>query len=151
MRAVVQRVLRAAVVVNGKIVGQVDNGLLVLLGVTHTDRPEDARWLAGKIAGLRIFGDMAGRMNTDVRDEMGAVLVVPQFTLYGDVRHGRRPEFVEAAKPDMAEPMFRKFCTELEAQRVRVERGVFRAHMQVELLNDGPVTLIIDTPPELHV
>ncbi len=147
MRAVVQRVTRAVVVVNGQITGQVDRGLLVLLGITHTDRPEDARWLAGKVAGLRVFGDMAGRMNTDVRDENGAVLVVPQFTLYGDVRHGRRPEFIEAAKPEVAEPLFRRFCTELEAQRVRVERGVFRAHMQVELINDGPVTLLIDTPP----
>ena len=148
MKAVVQRVLRAVVVVNGQIAGQVDNGLLVLLGVTHGDRPEDARWLAGKVAGLRVFGDMAGRMNTDVRDEQGAVLVVPQFTLYGDVRHGRRPDFVEAAKPEQAEPLFRRFCSELEAQRVRVERGVFRAHMQVELINDGPVTLVIETPPE---
>lgn len=148
MKAVVQRVSRAVVVVNGQITGQVDNGLLVLLGITHTDRPEDARWLAGKVAGLRVFGDMAGRMNTDVRDENGAVLVVPQFTLYGDVRHGRRPDFVEAAKPDHAEPLFRRFCSELEAQRVRVERGVFRAHMQVELINDGPVTLVIETPPE---
>ena len=148
MKAVVQRVSRAVVVVNGQITGQVDTGLLVLLGITHTDRPEDARWLAGKVAGLRVFGDMAGRMNTDVRDENGAVLVVPQFTLYGDVRHGRRPDFVEAAKPDMAEPLFRRFCSELEAQRVRVERGVFRAHMQVELINDGPVTLVIETPRE---
>jgi len=147
MRAVVQRVLRAAVVVNGQITGQVDGGLLVLLGVTHADRPEDARWLAGKVAGLRVFGDMAGRMNTDVRDEQGAVLVVPQFTLYADVQHGRRPDFIGAARPDVAEPLFRRFCSELEAQRVRVERGVFRAHMQVELINDGPVTLIIDTPP----
>ena len=147
MRAVVQRVLRAVVVVNGQITGQVDGGLLVLLGVTHSDRPEDARWLAGKVAGLRVFGDMAGRMNTDVRDEQGAVLVVPQFTLYADVQHGRRPDFIEAARPDVAEPLFRRFCSELEAQRVRVERGVFRAHMQVELINDGPVTLIIDTPP----
>jgi len=147
MRAVVQRVLRAVVVVNGQITGQVDGGLLVLLGVTHADRPEDARWLAGKVAGLRVFGDMAGRMNTDVRDEQGAVLVVPQFTLYADVQHGRRPDFIEAARPDVAEPLFRRFCSELEAQRVRVERGVFRAHMQVELINDGPVTLIIDTPP----
>lgn len=148
MKAVVQRVTRAAVVVNGRIAAQVDHGLLVLLGITHTDRPEEARWLAGKVAGLRIFGDMAGRMNADVRDENGAVLVVPQFTLYGDVRHGRRPDFIEAAKPDHAEPLFRRFCSELEAQRVRVERGVFRAHMQVELLNDGPVTLLIETPAE---
>ena len=148
MRAVVQRVSRAVVVVGGKITGQVDHGLLVLLGITHTDRPEDARWLAGKVAGLRVFGDMAGRMNTDVRDENGAVLVVPQFTLYGDVKHGRRPDFVEAAKPEHAEPLFKRFCTELENQRVRVERGVFRAHMQVELINDGPVTLLIETPLE---
>ena len=148
MKAVVQRVTRAAVVVNGQLVAQIDNGLLVLLGITHKDRPEEARWLAGKVAGLRIFGDMAGRMNADVRDENGAVLVVPQFTLYGDVRHGRRPDFIEAAKPDHAEPLFKRFCSELEAQRVRVERGVFRAHMQVELLNDGPVTLMIETPAE---
>ncbi len=148
MKAVVQRVTRAAVVVNGRIASQIDTGLLVLLGITHMDRPEEARWLAGKVAGLRVFGDGSGRMNSDVRDENGAVLVVPQFTLYGDVRHGRRPDFIEAAKPDHAEPLFQRFCAELEAQRVRVERGVFRAHMQVELLNDGPVTLLIETPAE---
>jgi D-tyrosyl-tRNA(Tyr) deacylase len=146
MRAVVQRVTRAAVVVNGRIAAQIDTGLLVLLGITHLDQADQARWLAGKVAGLRVFGDTTGRMNTDVRDENGAVLVVPQFTLYGDVKHGRRPDFIEAANPDHAEPLFKRFCAELEAQRVRVERGVFRAHMQVELINDGPVTLLIESP-----
>jgi D-tyrosyl-tRNA(Tyr) deacylase len=146
MRAVVQRVLRAVVVVNGQITGQVDRGLLVLLGITHKDRPEDARWLAGKVAGLRVFGDVAGRMNTDVRDEQGAVLVVPQFTLYGDVRKGRRPSFDEAAAPSDARDLYEAVVRELQAAHVPVSTGEFQAMMQVELVNDGPVTFILESP-----
>ena len=126
--------------------GAIGSGLLVLLGATHADGEAETRWLAGRVAGLRVFADAEGRMNRDVREAGGAVLVVPQFTLYGDARYGRRPEFTAAARPEVAEPLFERFCAELAAQGVRVERGVFRAHMQVELLNDGPVTLMIESP-----
>jgi len=146
MRALVQRVLHARVRVEGSIRAEVGRGLLVLLGATHADGPADADWLARKIAGLRIFGDAAGRMNRDVREAEGAVLVVPQFTLYGDARRGRRPDFTAAAPPEQAEPLFVRFCTTLAALEVPVERGVFRAHMEVELLNDGPVTVMAESP-----
>ena len=148
MRALVQRVIRARVRVEGEITGEIGPGLLVLLGIRHLDGDADARWLSGKVAGLRVFGDKAGRMNLDVRDIGGAVLVVPQFTLYGDARHGRRPDFTEAANPEHAEPLIRRFCAALVATGLRVERGVFRAHMEVELINDGPVTLMIESPVE---
>lgn len=147
MRALVQRVGRAGVSVDGSERGAIAGGLLVLLGATHGDGPAETRWLAGRVAGLRVFADEAGKMNRDVREAGGAVLVVPQFTLYGDARYGRRPEFTAAARPEVAEPLFVRFCAELAALDVRVERGVFRVHMEVELLNDGPVTLMIETPP----
>lgn len=146
MKALVQRVARARVVVADRVSGEIGVGLLVLLGVTHTDGLSEARWLAGKLAGLRVFGDADGRMNLDVRDVNGAVLVVPQFTLYGDTRHGRRPEFTDAAHPELAEPLIRSFCLSLTEAGLRVEQGVFRAHMSVELINDGPVTLMLETP-----
>lgn len=147
MRALVQRVSRASVTVDGRVTGAIERGLLVLLGATHDDGEAGARWLAAKLAGLRIFPDGAGKMNRDVREAGGAALVVPQFTLYGDARYGRRPEFTAAARPEIAEPLYEKFCEALAVQGVRVERGVFRAHMEVELVNDGPVTLWIETPP----
>ena len=146
MRALVQRVSRASVTVDGRVTGAIERGLLVLLGATHDDGEAGGRWLAAKLAGLRIFPDDAGKMNRDVREAGGAALVVPQFTLYGDARYGRRPEFTAAARPEIAEPLYEKFCEALAAQGVRVERGVFRAHMEVELVNDGPVTLWIETP-----
>ena len=146
MRALVQRVARARVVVADRVSGEIGSGLLVLLGVTHADREAESRWLAGKVAGLRVFGDAAARMNLDVRDVNGAVLVVPQFTLYADARHGRRPEFTEAAHPEHAEPLILRFCASLTEAGLRVEQGVFLAHMSVELINDGPVTLLIETP-----
>lgn len=146
MRALVQRVTRASVTVERRGVATIGIGMLVLLGVTHLDTEADARWLAGKVLGLRIFGDAAGRMNLDLRDVGGGVLVVPQFTLYGEARHGRRPDFVEAATPEHAEPLFRAFCGALAKAGLDVQRGVFRAHMEVELVNDGPVTLMIETP-----
>lgn len=146
MRALVQRVASARVTVESGESGRVDRGLLVLLGATHADGEAQAAWLAAKVAGLRVFADADGRMNLDVREAGGAVLVVPQFTLYGDARHGRRPDFTAAARPEHAEPLVERFCLELASAGVRVERGVFRAHMRVELVNDGPVTLLIETP-----
>ncbi len=150
MRALVQRVTRASVTVEGRVSGSIRTGLLVLLGATHTDGEAEAAWLAAKVAGLRVFADDAGKMNRDVREAGGACLVVPQFTLYGDARHGRRPEFTAAARPEHAEPLVERFCAALAAAGVTVERGVFRAHMEVELLNDGPVTLLIETPAEVR-
>ena len=146
MRALVQRVTRARVTVAERVTGEIAGGLLVLLGATHADGEREAHWLAGKVAGLRVFADDAGKMNRDVREAGGACLVVPQFTLYGDARHGRRPDFTAAAEPAHAEPLVESFCRELAAAGVRVERGVFRAHMAVELVNDGPVTLLLETP-----
>ena len=147
MRALVQRVARASVSVEGAVRGEIGPGLLVLLGATHTDDETAAHWLADKVVGLRVFADAEGKMNRDVREAGGACLVVPQFTLYGDARHGRRPEFTAAARPEQAEPLFEGFCQRLAALGVSVARGVFRAHMRVDLTNDGPVTLMIDSPP----
>ena len=146
MRALVQRVARARVTVEGRATGEVGPGLLVLFGATHADGEEQAAWLARKLAGLRIFADAEGLMNLDVRQIGGAALVVPQFTLYGETRRGRRPDFRGAAVPGQAEPLFERFCALLAAQGVPVQRGVFGAHMAVELVNDGPVTLLIETP-----
>ena len=146
MRALVQRVTRARVTVEGRVTGAIDGGLLVLIGATHGDGAAQAAWLAGKVAGLRVFADAGGLMNLDLRQSGGAALVVPQFTLYGDARRGRRPDFTQAARPAEAEPLCESFCERLAAEGVRVERGVFGAHMEVELLNDGPVTLLVETP-----
>jgi D-tyrosyl-tRNA(Tyr) deacylase len=145
MRAVVQRVASARVFVGGQVVGEVGVGLVVLLGVTHGDTPEDASYLAGKIAGLRIFEDADGKMNRSLADVGGSLLAVSQFTLYGDCRKGRRPSFDAAAGLDQARALYERFVTELRALRVCTATGVFQAHMQVELVNDGPVTLLLDT------
>ena len=146
MRALVQRVSRASVRVGGEVKGSIGPGLLVLLGAGHEDRAEDAEWLARKVAHLRVFGDERGQMNRDLLETGGAALVVPQFTLYGEARRGRRPDFTRAARPEQAGPLFDRFCEALERAGVRVERGVFRAHMEVELVNDGPVTLGLESP-----
>jgi D-tyrosyl-tRNA(Tyr) deacylase len=146
VRALVQRVTRASVRVEDRVAGSIGHGLLVLLGATHADGRAQVEWLAGKVAGLRVFADEGGLMNRDLRDVAGAALVVPQFTLYGDARRGRRPAFTEAARPEQAEPLFEEFCVALAAAGVPVQRGVFRAHMEVELVNDGPVTLWLETP-----
>jgi len=142
----VQRVSRASVSVEGRLAGEIAAGLLVLLGATHADGEPEAAWLADKVAGLRVFADEQGRMNRSVLESAGACLVVPQFTLYGDARHGRRPEFTAAARPEHAEPLVEVFCTRLAALGVPVARGVFRAPMRVELVNEGPVTLLVETP-----
>jgi D-tyrosyl-tRNA(Tyr) deacylase len=146
MRAVVQRVLRSSVTVDGEIVGQIERGLLVLLGVHRNDTPEQARWLADKVAGLRIFQDADGKMNVSVQDAGGGVLAVSQFTLYGDCQKGRRPSFIDAAQPETAQPLYEQFTNHLRALGIPVATGRFGADMQVELVNDGPVTIIIDTP-----
>lgn len=145
MRAVVQRVAHASVVVEGEVVGMVEHGLMILLGVTHGDREEQASWLANKVAGLRIFDDPEGKMNLSVTDVGGSALVVSQFTLYGDASRGRRPSFTDAARPEVAEPLCDRFVELLrEAGIGRVETGVFGAKMMVEIHNDGPVTLILE-------
>jgi len=147
MRAVIQRVRHARVTVDGEVTGQIDQGILVLLGVTHGDVEKDGAWLANKIANLRIFTDAEGKMNDSLLDIGGGALVVSQFTLYGDCRKGRRPSFVGAAQPSLAEPLYERFCVQLAEVGVQhVGRGIFGAMMDVELLNDGPVTLTIDSP-----
>src|SRR5437868_3820948 len=145
MRAVIQRVTSARVVVGGEVVGQIGRGLLVLLGVSGADGPEQARWLAEKVVSLRIFNDEAGKMNRDVAEAGGAVLVVSQFTLYGDCRKGRRPSFVDAAVPETAVPLYEAFVNSLKALGLPTATGRFGAMMQVELVNDGPVTRIVDS------
>jgi D-tyrosyl-tRNA(Tyr) deacylase len=146
MRALIQRVGHARVLVEDRVTGAIGRGLLVLLGAGEADGEAQADWTARKVAELRIFPDEAGKMSRDVREVGGAVLVVPQFTLYGDVRRGRRPDFTAAARPEQAVPLIARFCTKLAAQGPRVEQGVFGAHMHVELENDGPVTLMIESP-----
>ena len=144
MKAVVQRVARASVTVDGQIAGQIGRGVMILLGVTHGDQEKQAQWLAGKIAGLRIFEDDEGKMNRSLLDIGGNALVVSQFTLYGDCRKGRRPSFTGAAQPDVAEQLYEQFMSYLRQAGVsRVESGIFGAHMLVEIHNDGPVTLIL--------
>jgi len=144
MKAVIQRVGRASVTVEGEVVGAIDRGLLVLVGVADGDTDEAARALAGKIARLRIFGDEAGKMNRSVRDAGGGVLAVSQFTLLADTRKGNRPSFVGAAPPEEAERLYEVFCEALAAEDVPVEKGIFGAMMDVELVNDGPVTIVME-------
>ena len=145
MRAVLQRVSRASVAVDGRVVGQIDGGLLALLAVADGDTPADLEYTASKIRDVRIFPDADGRMNRSVVDSGGAVLVVSQFTLMGDVRNGRRPGFTGAAAPDVARRVYEDLVARLRGDGLRVETGVFQAHMHVELVNDGPVTILIDS------
>ena len=145
MRALIQRVSRASVVVAGETIGRIDRGLLVLAAVKRGDTTDDCDWIAGKIAGLRVFPDDAGKMNRSVAEAGGAVLLVSQFTLYGDVRKGRRPSFTGSAGPEEAVPMLDALRERLAAVGLAVETGKFGAHMEVELLNDGPVTLMLDS------
>jgi D-tyrosyl-tRNA(Tyr) deacylase len=145
MRAVVQRVSEARVRVDGQVVGEIARGLLVLLGVSGQDTAADVTYIASKIRGLRIFPDEQGKMNRSVEDIRGAVLLVSQFTLYGDARGGRRPSFIQAAPPDKAKALYEEAIRELRGAGVPVETGVFQADMQVELINDGPITLLLDS------
>jgi D-tyrosyl-tRNA(Tyr) deacylase len=145
VRAVIQRVTRASVAVAGEVVSEIGPGLVVLVGVGRDDGPTDAAYLASKVQGLRVFGDDDGRMNRSVADVGGAALVISQFTLFGDVRKGRRPSFVEAAEPERARELYEALIGGLRALGVPVETGVFQADMAVSLVNDGPVTILIDT------
>ncbi len=144
MRAVVQRVSKASVSVDGETVGAIRRGVAVLVGVTHGDTEEQAEWLARKIAGLRIFEDDVGRMNASLLDVGGAALVISQFTLYADARKGRRPGLSDAAPPEVAEPLITHFVQVLKQHGVPVETGVFGAYMLVEIHNDGPVTILLE-------
>ncbi len=144
MRAVLQRVSRASVAVEGEITGAIGSGMLVLLGVAHDDTPEQARAMADKLVGLRVFDDDAGKMNRALRDIGGSMLVVSQFTLYGDARKGRRPSYTGAAGPELAEALYNQFVAEVARHEIPVATGRFRAQMHVELVNDGPVTLIVE-------
>ena len=145
MRAVIQRVRRARVVVGDETVGEVESGLCALVGVAADDGEEDARRLAARVARLRIFENDEGRFDLSVQDTGGAALVVSQFTLIADTAKGNRPSFSSAARPEAAEPLYERFCEALEAEGVRVARGAFGARMAVELVNDGPVTIILET------
>jgi D-aminoacyl-tRNA deacylase len=145
MRAVLQCVSEARVKIDGEVVGAIGRGLLVLLGITHGDTPEQTEWLAEKIVSLRIFEDEAGKMNRDISEIEGSILIVSQFTLYGDCRKGRRPSFIEAAPPAVAMPLYAAFIDAIRARGVPTATGRFGAMMQVELINDGPVTLIVDS------
>lgn len=145
MRAVVQRVTRACVRVDGEVVGEIGGGLLLLLGIARDDVEEDARYVLDKIVALRVFDDMEGRMNLSVAETKGALLIVSQFTLYGDVRRGRRPSWIEAAPPEIAEPLYEWFVAEARQRVEDVATGSFRRMMAVELVNDGPVTILIDS------
>ncbi|MDH3495803.1 MAG: D-aminoacyl-tRNA deacylase [Gemmatimonadota bacterium] len=144
MRVVLQRAARATVTLDGRTVAAIGQGLVVLVGFTHADDATAADWMAEKIAGLRIFADRDGKMNRSLMDVGGALLVVSQFTLYGDARKGRRPSFVAAAPPDLAVPLYERFVAALRAQGLTVATGVFGALMAVELVNDGPVTLVLE-------
>jgi D-tyrosyl-tRNA(Tyr) deacylase len=145
MRAVVQRVTRASIKVETETIAEIGKGLVVLLGVARDDTEKDADYLAEKISSLRLFDDSDGRMNLSTKDVGGALLVVSQFTLYGDVRRGLRPSWIEAAKPEIAEPLYECFVTRAKAHIAQVATGRFRAMMQVELVNDGPVTILLDS------
>jgi D-aminoacyl-tRNA deacylase len=145
VRAVVQRVSEASVSVDGKVTGSVGSGLCVLVGVGHDDTDEDAEWMADKVVDLRIFEDEQGKMNRSVVDVGGGVLAISQFTLFGDARKGTRPGFVDAARPEVAQPLYARFCECVRARGLHVGEGVFRATMQVRIVNEGPVTLLLDS------
>ncbi len=145
MRAVIQRVKEAEVTVGQQVTGRIERGIVALVGFVEADGPDDLDWMARKIAGLRIFNDSEGKMNLSVGQVQGKILVVPNFTLYGDVSRGRRPSFTSAARPEVAEQLFDQFVDVLGEQGVEIASGEFGASMQVNIVNDGPVTLIIDT------
>jgi D-aminoacyl-tRNA deacylase len=144
MRLLIQRVSKASVTVEDNLVSKIDRGYVILVGVGHQDTDEQAKWLAAKVAGLRIFEDADGKTNLSIQDVGGEALVVSQFTLYANVEKGRRPSFIEAAPPEIAEPLVSRFADYLRAEGVPAKTGVFRAHMLVEIHNDGPVTIWLE-------
>lgn len=146
MRVVLQRVSSASVRVEGAVTGEIGAGFLLLVGIGHEDSEADLAWMADKVAGLRVFEDAEGKMNLSLEDTGGAILSVSQFTLYGDCRKGRRPNFMAAARPEKASELYDRFNELLRGKGIRVETGVFGAMMEVSLVNDGPVTLILDSP-----
>ena len=145
MRLVIQRVLESSVCIDGEVVGQIGKGFMVLCGVEDGDTEADVRYCIDKTVNLRIFEDEAGKMNRSILDDGGEILAISQFTLHGDVRHGRRPSFIKAARPETAVPLYDAYCEGLRAAGVHVETGVFQADMKVSLINDGPVTLLVDS------
>ena len=145
MKLVIQRVSKAKVEVDNKIVGGIGKGFLVLVGITHTDTEKEADYLANKLCKMRIFEDENGKMNLSLKDVGGELLIVSQFTLYADCAKGNRPSFIEAARPEQATPLYEYFCKKCEEQGIKVEKGVFGAHMEVSLLNDGPVTIVLES------
>lgn len=146
MRVILQRSLEAKVEVDGAITGQINHGFVLLVGITHEDTEADAKYVADKVVNLRLFEDEEGKMNHSILEKGGSILSVSQFTLYGDTKKGRRPSFSLAAKPDYAQPLYEMFNEELRSKGVQVETGVFGAMMNVSLVNDGPVTLIVESP-----
>ncbi len=144
MRVVLQRVARASVTIDGSTVGEIGPGFCLLVGFSHTDTPAQVAWMAEKIVGLRLFSDEEGKMNLGLAEAGGALMVVSQFTLYGDASKGRRPSFIDAARPEVAIPLYLRFIADLRATGVTVATGEFGADMQVEILNDGPVTLLLE-------
>lgn len=145
MRVVLQRSRAASVTVDGEITGSIDRGYVLLVGITHTDTEDDVEYVAKKIANLRLWEDEEGKMNHSIQEVGGSILSVSQFTLYGDTRKGRRPSFIEAARPEQAEPLWELFNQKLQEQELQVETGIFGAMMDVSLVNDGPVTLIVES------
>ncbi|MCC3865373.1 D-tyrosyl-tRNA(Tyr) deacylase [Terrisporobacter petrolearius] len=148
MRAVVQKVSSSKVTVDEEVVGQINQGLMVLLGVTHDDTSKDVDYMVDKITNLRIFEDAQGKMNLSLKDVNGEVLAVSQFTLYGDARRGRRPSFSDAARPEVANPLYEEFVQKVKNQGISVGTGKFGAHMMVDLTNDGPVTILLESRKE---
>lgn len=145
MRLVIQRVRHSSVAINGKITGRIGAGLLILIGVEHEDTVDDAQWLAGKVAGLRVFSDENGMMNLDIQKINGKILVVSQFTLHASTKKGNRPSFIRAAQTEQAIPLYEHFISKLRENGIHVETGVFGAMMEVTLINDGPVTILMDS------
>ncbi len=149
MKAVIQRVSEASVKVDGKTVGEIGNGLLLLIGIDETDEKTDAEWLVQKILNLRIFGDAEGKLNLSVTDIAGEILCISQFTLIADYKKGNRPSFIKAAKPEHAVPLFEYFKEEISKSGLKTESGIFGADMKVSLLNDGPVTIVMDSKTKM--
>lgn len=148
MRAVVQKVSSSKVTVDEEVIGQINQGLMVLLGVTHDDTSKDVDYMVDKVTNLRIFEDTEGKMNLSLKDVEGEVLAVSQFTLYGDARRGRRPSFSDAARPEVANPLYEEFVEKVKNQGINVGTGKFGAHMMVDLINDGPVTILLESRKE---